>query len=504
MSRISGVRWMLAALAVTLPGCGRGEVAQAQERDGVRSEVREQLGAVPAVLDTATAARLSGAFRAAADRALPAVVFVRVEQEARVARRRVPNPFFRFFPELRPDEEMELPPQQGQGSGFIFDKRGYIMTNNHVVQNAAEVTVRLVDGREFVAEVIGSDPNTDVAVIKINPSKAESLPTAQFGDAEQLRVGDWVLALGSPLGLTFSVTAGIVSAKGRSLGILQEVGQAPLEAFIQTDAAINPGNSGGPLVDLLGRVVGINTAITSPTGVFAGAGFAIPINLGSRVARDLIEFGAVRRPRLGVTIEAVTAVDAEVYGLEKIAGAEVTSVQSGTPAARAGLQPGDVIMAVDGQAVEDATELQTMLAGRRPGERVKLTLIRERRRLVVDVELGEFETAAARERERGGRPGAEELLGFEVETLTPTLADRLELRERRGVVISGVRPFGSAAQANVRPGLLLLSINGQKVETARDVERIAGALKPGDVVSLRVRDPQLEGAERVINYRTHR
>src|SRR5690606_6824878 len=263
-------------------------------------------------------------------------------------------------------------PREGSGSGFIFDSRGYVMTNRHVVADADEVIVTLSDGREYRATVVGTDPMTDVAVIRIDPNGGKPLPVATLGSSEDLQVGDWVLALGNPLGLDFTVTAGIVSAKGRNVGILRrEANLSAVEAFIQTDAAINPGNSGGPLADLTGRVVGVNTAIASATGFYAGYGFAIPIEVARKVANDLIEHGVVRRPRLGVLVEEINATDAEVYGLDEVAGAEVKQVQEGTPAAKAGLKVGDVIVGLDGVPIRTATQLISSLAQREPGEKVR-------------------------------------------------------------------------------------------------------------------------------------
>src|SRR5690606_31873336 len=238
-------------------------------------------------------------------------------------------------------------------------------------EGAERIIVRLADGREFDASVVGADPNTDVAVIRINARQGESFPVSQFGDSDALRVGDWVLALGNPLGLDFTVTAGIVSAKNRSINILQNEMNTQLEAFIQTDAAINRGNSGGPMVDLLGRVVGINTAIESGTGFFAGAGLAIPINLARTVGGDLLESGAVHRPRLGIQFTAVDAADAEVYGLPSVAGAEIsTPPADGTPAAEAGIRMGDVIVSIEGEPIRTVAELQARVARMRPGETI--------------------------------------------------------------------------------------------------------------------------------------
>lgn len=491
----------LVASLVILVGCSPGEVAQAQAQDRSRAqaEVREQLGGVPTTLDTTTAAALSGTFRAAADRALPALVYVRVEQERTVARGEGrPFPFF-DFPGDSPQERLEVP-REGHGSGFIIDDRGHILTNAHVVSEADRVMVRLLDGREFPAEVVGTDPGTDVAVLRIDP-EGESLPVAQVGDSDRLRVGDWVLALGSPLGLDFTVTAGIVSAKNRSINILGRQSELPLEAFIQTDAAINPGNSGGPLVDLLGRVVGISSAIASPTGVYAGYGFAVPINLAMAVADDLLEYGVVHRPRLGVQIMPVTAVDAEVYGLDRITGAEVVAVTEGTPAAEAGIRPGDVVIAVDDTPVRNVSELQAVVARHDPGQRVTLTLVRYSERLEVPVELGEFELPAEPRRVRNAGPPDDELLGFSVAPLTPRLADRLDMEAADGaVVIEDVGRLHPAVPQGLRPGQVILRINGEQIGSVEDVERIAESLEPGDVVSLLVRDP--ERGDVIINYRT--
>jgi serine protease Do len=475
--------------------CDGGEIAPVQAQDRVREQVREQLGDVPLRLDTTTAATLSGTFRSAAQQALPAVTFIQVEARGRrTAQRGIPF-------DIPQHRGLEIPPQIGSGSGVIFDARGFILTNNHVVQGADRIAVRLVDGRDYPAVVVGSDPSTDVAVIRIEPAAGEELPVAQLGNSDSIRVGDWVLALGNPLGLAFTVTAGIVSAKGRNIGILGEQGQAALEAFIQTDAAINPGNSGGPLVDLLGRVVGINTAIQSPTGLNAGYGFAIPINLASKVAEDLISYGVVHRPRLGVIIDDVSAADAEVYGLSAITGAEISSVQSGTPADRAGLQMGDVILAVDGQAVRNASELQSLLARRQPGERVRLQLVRQRRETEVSVQLGEFERAPAQARPASELPQATgaALLGFQVAGLSAQIAGRLTPEARRGVIVTEVSPFSPAGEV-IRQGVIIRSINGQRVDTPQDVARAGAGLRPGAAVSVIFFDPLIEG-ERIFNYK---
>lgn len=470
----------------------RQVVAQEPE---AQPAVQQPMPTIPQ--DTAIAARLSAAFRAATDRAMPAVVFVRVERQQRSAgRNRDP---FRFFfgpppPGGRDDGERL---QEASGSGFIIDGDGHIMTNNHVVADASRVSVLLADGREFEAEIVGQDPNSDVAVIQISTGPDEELPVSVFGDSDGLRVGDWVLALGNPLGLQFTVTAGIVSAKGRSLNIGRR--QAALEAFIQTDAAINPGNSGGPLVDLYGRVVGMNTAITGPR--FVGYGFAIPISLANRVAGDLIRDGVVHRPQLGVRISDVDAVDAEVYGLAEVTGAEVVAVEDGGPAASAGIQIRDVIVEFDGEQIDNSTDLITTIAERRPGQTVPLTLIRDGQRRNVQVTLGEFEAVAAKSRTNSvASSKMENVLGFRVAPLDASTARELGYDRTEGVVISRLSNVSPAARRGLRRGQLLLSVNGREVGEVADVEELADEIDAGAVVSLIVLDSDL--GETVINYRT--
>lgn len=501
-------RWLL-PVALLMTACSQGEVALAQTRDVAQAppqaqdQVRERLGSVPAAIDTAAASALSSAFRGAADRALPAVVYVAVEQTGSVATSRqvpqVPDEFRRFF--QFPDE-MQQQPQRGNGSGFIIDEQGHIVTNNHVVEGATRVAVRLVDGRQFEANVVGTDPATDIALLKVDPGR-EKLPVAAFGDSDQLRIGDWVLALGNPLGLDFSVTAGIVSAKGRNLSrIGGGGGSIELESFIQTDAAINMGNSGGPLVDLLGRVVGVNTAIMGGGSRFVGYGFAVPGNLASKVVGDLKEYGHARRPKLGAWVAQVAPADREAFGLSGLAGAHVKGVEPGEPAARAGLRPGDVVVSLDGEAITDDNHLILTLARHQPGDRVRLTIVRDGKQREVTVALGEFPRAEMPRRvvERG--EPTEQLLGFAVSALTPRLAQEYGLDQRSGVVITGVAPLSAAFDAGVRAGHVLLEINKQPVQRPEDVARIAASIEPGAVVSLRLRDPQI--GETLFNYYARR
>jgi serine protease Do len=501
---------LAAPLVVLMIACGAEDGLHAQAAEA-RQEVRDKLGPIAAI-DTATAFRLSNTFRAAADRALPAVVYITVASEPRTVAQRdrqgrapqqMPEDLFRFF-NLPEGMQLDPGPRQGTGSGFILDTQGNIMTNHHVVDGASRITVRLVDGREYDARLIGSDPNTDVAIVKIDPRNGETLPVASIGVSDDARIGDWVIALGNPLGLEFTVTAGIVSAKGRQLRrstSLNGAGAPPLEAYIQTDAAINPGNSGGPLVDLFGRVIGMNTAISAQN--FIGHGFAVPIDLARRVATDLMAHGYVRRPRIGVTVADVDAVDADVYGLSSIRGAEITSVQEGQPGARAGLRPGDVVLAIDNRDIQDAGDLTTTLARRQPGDDVEFTVWRDRRRSTVRVKLGEFARAEGEDIASNTTSRPADRIGFTVAPVTAEQAGRLGLPRESGVVIDEVTPMGAAAgrvapRASGAPQLLR-SINGKAVRTEADFRDAARALKAGDAVSLRVVDPEL--GEMVVNYR---
>jgi serine protease Do len=444
-------------------------------------------------------ASLSAAFRSASRVALPAVVHIQVEGGARPVSDDVP-------PEARgtPWEEMfrnrgRSAPSQASGSGFIMSPDGYVVTNNHVVEGASAVKVVLNDGREFTGRVVGRDPNTDIAVLKVD---ARNLPTVKLGGSDALETGDWVLALGYPLSLGQSTTAGIVSAKGRSLGIMRNTSAtAPLEHFIQTDAAINPGNSGGPLVDLQGRVVGVNSAIASPTGYYSGYGFAVPIDLAKRVVDDLIRFGEVHRPMLGVEIRDAAAADAEVFGLASPAGAVISS-EPRAGAREAGLRLGDVIVAVDGNAVRNTGDLMERVMRKQPGERVALDVVRYGQPRRVAVKLASFDNARAAAQApaapRDGDGSVVDRLGFQAMPVTPQIAQQLRLSSAAGMVVTGVDPSGPAAR-QLAPGLLIERFNGREIRDAADLSAAMSAVRPGAVVSIVGRRP--DGSATIINYR---
>jgi serine protease Do len=436
---------------------------------------------------------LSDAFRSTAKQVQPAVVMIHKTAAVPVksdGRGPVPenplkdSPFGKHFgdiPELKRFFEqlprMPSPHQQGMGTGVIVDESGIILTNNHVVQGGGDIVVRLHDGREFKATEVKTDPQTDLAVIRIEG--AEDLQAARLGDSDRMEIGDWVLALGHPFGLEGTVTAGIISAKGRGIGITAR------EDFLQTDAAINPGNSGGPLVNLQGEVVGINTAISSRTGGNNGVGFAIPINLAKWVADQLIADGNVRRAQLGVVIQPVTQELARQFDVKVREGVLVAEVTADSPAEKAGLKPGDVIVEFAGKAVSNPRELQLLVERSQPGEQTTLTVIRDGEREMVNVvcreAVSEDEPAAGSVKSRDNK------LGLELSDLTPDVAQRLGVEGVEGVVITSVEPGSAAAQAGLSSGDVVVEVERQAVKSVGDFKKILEERDSDDGILLLVR-----------------
>jgi serine protease Do len=439
-------------------------------------------------------ADLGDAFVGIADRVRPEVVFIRSQHVERAQDQRLPPGFEDFFPNLRRRPQVE----QGSGSGFIVSPDGYILTNNHVVAGADKVTVKLYDKREFTAKVVGTDPNTDVAVIKID---AQNLPAVQYGNSDSARVGEWVLAIGNPLEFNFTVTAGIVSAKGRVLYGLQQSHYA-IQDFIQTDAAINPGNSGGPLVNIRGQVIGINAAIASQTGLYEGYGFAIPINLARTVMDQLVKTGHVERAVMGVQITDADENDAAAVGLKQITGVGVRSYSDDdSPAKKAGIQLGDVIVALDGQPIDNTPQLQQKVAFKKPGESVEITVLRqggERKTITVRLARApseaDSEVASAGVKPKG-EATKEEMLGVSVQPLTQDDAQNPRLKpvidRGGGLVITDVAPDGPAYQrlrSSDDPGGpdVIVAVNGVPTRTRGALREALRKVKAGDVVTLQV------------------
>jgi serine protease Do len=376
--------------------------------------------------------------------------------------------FDRFFGDQMPKDFK----QKNLGSGFIIDKEGFILTNNHVVEKADEITVKLADGKSFLANIVGRDPKTDLALIRIESD--HDLTPLPMGDSDSLEVGDWVVAMGNPFGLDNTVTAGIVSAKYR------HIGAGPYENFIQTDASINPGNSGGPLLNTRGEVIGINTVIFSQTGGSIGIGFAIPINMAKEILEQLKK-GKVVRGWLGVMIQKITPELKNKLGLQDEKGALVADVSSGGPAEKAGIQRGDVIVSFDGKKIHEMNDLPYIVASTPIGKAVPLKVIRKGRENVFEVKIGELKEEK-RGLEEEGKSGAEKRLGMKVEDLTPQLAKDLGLPETEGLVIVQVDGSSPAAEAGLRPGDVILELDQGPVKDATDFLKKINRYKEGDTI----------------------
>jgi len=424
-------------------------------------------------------------FAELAEHLRPAVVNISTTQVVKGQRRGMPRlPFPNPFGERDPFEEFferffggENPQREFRrrslGSGFIINREGYIVTNNHVVENASDIKVSLSDKEEFDAKVIGRDAKTDVALIKIEAKK--DLPVVALGDSGKLRVGEWVMAIGNPFGLGSTVTTGIVSAKGRVIGA------GPYDDFIQTDASINPGNSGGPLFNMAGEVVGINTAIIA-TG--QGIGFAIPINVAKELLVSLREKGRVVRGWLGVQVQRVTPELAKSFGLDRERGALVADVMPNTPAERAGIERGDVIIEFNGRKIEEMNDLPRIVASVSPGSEVAVKLLRKGQERTIRVKVDEMkeERVAA-----AGGGTLEESLGMTVQELTPEIARSLGLSDTKGIVVTNVEENSSADEAGIRRGDVILEINQRKVDSLKEYQAALARVSGADSMLLLVR-----------------
>ncbi len=361
--------------------------------------------------------------------------------------------------------------QQGIGSGFIINSDGYILTNNHVVEDADKIKVKLANGKEFDGKIIGRDPKTDLALIKIKNSS--DLQPLKLGNSDDLKVGSWVLAVGSPFGLEQTVTAGIVSAKGRVIG------SGPYDNFIQTDASINPGNSGGPLINMQGEVVGINTAIIASG---QGIGFAIPINMAKEIAPQLQKRGHVTRGMLGVTIQDVTPELAKSLGLGATEGALVSQVLPGEPAEKAGIKQGDVIVNFDGRKVENSKDLPRIVAATPIGKEVAVTVLRDGKQIKLRAKIGELQEEKSAGMESPGQPA----LGVSVQNLTPQIARELGLKQTAGVVVTAVEPGSPAEDAGIQTGDVIRSVNRKSVKNVDEFVRALEKAKKGASILLLV------------------
>ena len=431
--------------------------------------------------ENATIAQINYAFVAAASKASPAVVTILSERVVR-------NQFHRRFSDFWGDDSAPERESRGTvlGSGVIFDSgKGYMVTNNHVVEDAEEIRVRLYDHREVPAEIVGTDPLTDLAVIKVS---VDDLIQVQLGNSEGLRVGEWVLAIGSPFSqnLEHTITAGIVSAIGRSTVMRR----GNYEDFIQTDAAINPGNSGGALVTLDGKLIGINTAIATDgfSRSNSGVGFAIPINLVKRIVGDLIEDGKVTRALLGVLPQNLDAPMAKALKAKNMDGALVITVMEGTAAERAGIKEQDLILKVDDITIRDAAHLRNLISSSRPGDRRRITIVRKGKEKIITVKLGELEPApiAARDVAPDDDSDVFDRTGFAVAGLDGRAAQRFDIPAESGVVVIRVERYSQAARGGIEPGDVVVQIGNDPIKNMRDYRKALKSYKKGDTVLLRV------------------
>ncbi|MGE0362093.1 MAG: Do family serine endopeptidase [Vicinamibacterales bacterium] len=448
VSRLAAAGLLSLALGTAFVG-GRATITAAGPATPAAASPRADLVALPVTAPS---------YSAVVDRVAPAVVTLRVQRRVEGSRTALPAPLREFFGQdfgenLRPRRE------GGLGSGVFVREDGYLLTNHHVVAGADRIQVELADGRSFPGTLVGSDPASDLAVVRID---ARGLPTVGYGDSNAVKVGDVVLAFGNPLGVGQTVTMGIVSAKGRATG----VGDGSYEDFLQTDAPINQGNSGGALVDTQGRLVGINAQIVSPSGGNIGLGFAIPSAMAQAVADQLIRDGVVRRAKLGVIAQPLTPDLATSLGLPDAHGALVSRVEDGSPAAKAGVRQGDVITTIDGKPVADANALRNSVASLRPGSETTIVVMREGQRRELTARVVEREAErSARPAPRAGEEREDPAVGMTVTPVTPELARELRVERADGIAVMEVDPDGAAAAAGLRPGDVIIRVNGRTVDS---------------------------------------
>ncbi len=475
-------------LFLTSPRSDAGQETS-PSRDSLRSEVQN---------DSITLLkRMGSAFASVMARVSPGVVGI--QSEKRVLRAPPEKPttapvdpfgedFFDYFFRRPPQEDSSRREyiRKSQGSGFLLSADGYVLTNNHVIADADKIVVELVDGRTMDAQVVGTDPESDVAVIRI---PADGLTPVALGNSDALEVGEWVLAVGNPLGLSHTVTAGIVSATHR-----RGFNVTTYENFIQTDAAVNMGNSGGPLVNLNGEAVGMNTFILGPAGGNIGSGFAIPINIAREVADQLMKTGVVERGYLGVLPQDLTAELAEAFELKGVKGAVLTQITPDSPAARAGLVHGDVVPQFDGVAIDSAAQFRDLVAGRKPGATVPMVILRDGQRQTINVTLDKRpspEELRGERREPAKRPAEEpqRRLGLAVQDLTPEAAERAKIQGQTGVIITKVAPGSEAAQRGLREGYVIKEVNRRQVQSEQQFkEAVSTALSEGRRLLLLITD----------------
>ncbi len=385
------------------------------------------------------------------------------------------DPFGEFFDRFFNNQPQHEYKQRSLGSGFIIEKEGYIVTNNHVISDADEIQVKLKDGGEYDAEIIGSDASTDIALIRIKSD--HELPVLEMGDSSQVDVGQWILAIGNPFGLEHTVTAGIISAKGRVIGA------GPYDDFLQTDASINPGNSGGPLIDMNGKVIGISTAIVAGG---EGIGFAIPVNLAKNIIEQLKKTGEVTRGWMGVAIQDLTPDLQEYYGVDH--GVLVTEVFKGDPADKAGIQPSDIILSVNGEAVNSSRDLSRLVAGLAVGNKAQIKLFRNGKTQTVEVTVAKREEAQATAMgEPSQQPPEKSALGIQVSDITNDIAGQLNLENTSGVVVVGVDDGSKGSQAGVTKGDVIKQINHKPVENVEDYKKIINGIKPGETIQMYIK-----------------